>query len=512
VPVSGSESGRVFGAVYAPGGGNAPPFPFNNRPYSLPPAIGASISADGSTVAWLGSTVYKQAPMLSGEDSEQYAEPLWRRIADGPEAPIRRVTGGSEPQNPACAASGETTLHFAIAEAASDPCQGPFAVLATSDVWSDSLGDAVPQLSADGYTVAFLATAQLISLGSDFGLSGEGRPSDAYVADMHPGLTRAQALRPLTELASGKQSERAATAPIVDIGVSPDGTQVAFSTERIEFPLDSLAYVSQPAAAVGMSELYDADLSNDTLTRVTGGYAGGLSEHPHVPVAAGQPPYPSVADGALSPSFSGDGSLLAFSSTASNLVYGDGNTPGEEFEFGSADGGDVFFTTRELFPAVATAGFISSAPSNPAIAPAWRIGVTSRSLANGTVRLYVQTPGAGSLSVSASGVVSVARSSAGSGRSAKPRHDATALVLRRVASAHTAAAPGPSGLLSITLSLAPRYSSLAQHRGGLTATAKVLFTSPGRPLLKQSVVVSFRRTARPKRRVRRAAARQGGVR
>ncbi len=38
-----------------------------------------------------------------------------------------------------------------------------------------------------------------------------------------------------------------------------------------------------------MNELFDADLADDTLTRVTQGYEGGPSEHSHLtkPVAAG---------------------------------------------------------------------------------------------------------------------------------------------------------------------------------------------------------------------------------
>ena len=86
-PVSAVADGTTVGAAYSPQ--LAPPyFPFNNRAYSLPPAIGASISADGTTVAWIGRVVEEQAHMLAGEAvSPFYAEPLWRRIADGPLPP-----------------------------------------------------------------------------------------------------------------------------------------------------------------------------------------------------------------------------------------------------------------------------------------------------------------------------------------------------------------------------------------------------------------------------------------
>ena len=56
-----------------------------------------------------GRTSAQQARMLPGESpSPLYTEPLWRRIAPGSQTPTERVTGGSDPDNPACVASGES--------------------------------------------------------------------------------------------------------------------------------------------------------------------------------------------------------------------------------------------------------------------------------------------------------------------------------------------------------------------------------------------------------------------
>ena len=74
---------------------------------------------------------------------------------------------------------------------------------------------------------------------------------------------------------------------------------------------------------------------------MTHGYEEGAGEHPHSETA-GEDPYTGTADGALSPSFSSDGELVAFSSTATNFVYGDGNTPPLNSRQGAQDGGDVF--------------------------------------------------------------------------------------------------------------------------------------------------------------------------
>lgn len=497
-PVSVTQGGLTYGAVYSQSAG-PPQFPFtNNRAYALPlDAVGASISADGTTVAWMGATVYEQARMLAAETEPRYSEPLWRRIADGPNAPTRRVTGGSEPESPACIASGEIDVPFGASP--SDPCQGPFAVEPGYGVWAGAIGNTIPQLSADGYAVGFLATAQLASLGVDFGRSSEAGLDDLYVADMHEGLTRTQALRPLTQFVSGEGGDQ----QIVDLGISPELSlvpgsehgEVAFATQRIIFPLGSPAYVSQPAAVLGLGELFDVDLGNDTLTRVTNGYEGGADEHPHTKVSSAEPPYKLLTDGALSPSFSDDGNTIAFSSTASNLVYGDGNTPAtEEVGQGSSDGSDVFDIQRQIFPPESPETYASPAPPYPSVVPAWTLSVRAVSLSNGYVRLYVEVPGAGKLSAAAEGAVKVSVTSRAAraktrGRSSAKRKLRTTVAERVLA--RTAKAIGGSGLVEMTLALTPSFKTLATRPGGFSGSAKLVFTAPGHPALKRSIAVSF---------------------
>jgi hypothetical protein len=483
--VSGVEGTRTFGAVYEEG--EEPPRFKPIEAFTLPAATGASISADGSTVAWLAQDVGSQAPTLPAETLlPRYTEPLWRRIADGPLAPTRRVTGGSDPANPACSASGETALSGNASS--SDPCQGPFSTFVESNpgTWTGGLGDALPRLSADGYTVAFLADAPLVALGSNFG-RGENN-SDLYVADMHEGLTRVQALRPLTELASGDNTNLATNAPIVDLGISADGSKVAFTTKRTVFPLGSPAYVSAPAAVPGMVELFDIDLADDTLTRVTHGFEGGASEHPHNPRPTGEDPYSQPADGALSPSYSSSGETLAFSSTAANLVFGDGNTPPLGHESKIFDGSDAFVVARELFGSTPTGSYVSSAPPGPAITPTWRLGVTAFSRRDGSVVLDVMTPAAGTLKASAkSGVILTSRRRGSHGRRAK-------VAIRAVAT--RAGHSSGAGLVTLTLQLAHGYTALASKHGGLSSTVSLLFASAGRPTLREAVDVTFLRRAR----------------
>jgi hypothetical protein len=477
--VSAREGASTFGAVYAPGGLGAPP-PFRAiEAYAAKPWFGASISADGSTVAWLGQNVGEQAPSASGENTliPRYAEPLWKRIADGPSARTVRMADGA---------------------------QGPFAVFKDQNLpgtWTGGVGDVVPRLSADGYTAAFLANQTLVSFGAGF---GNEHNSDLYVENMHDGVIRA-----LTEPASGDATDLATTAPIVDLAISQDGSQVAFTTKRTVFPLGSPSYVSAPSSVPGMVELFEADLTDDTLTRVSHGFEGGPSEHPHKPKPVGEDPYNETNDGALSPSFTGDGITLAFSSTASNLVYGDGNTPPLGHESKIFDGSDAFVVSRVLFGSTATEGYVSSSPANPSLVPAWRLDTTAFSRPNGTVLLEVEVPGAGMLKTGADAAVTVqaARPARSSGRPRARSRRVRAIVAIRAVATKAVSANG-AGLVVLTLTLSHHYAVLASKRGGLSASVALTFTAAGQPTLKESVPATFVRTLRAKRKSRPAAARK----
>jgi hypothetical protein len=440
---------------------------------------GASISADGSTVAWMGQQIAEQAQTLPGESlSPAYTEPLWRRIADGASAPVRRVTGGGDPASSACAASGESAPAYPPTLA--DPCQGPFDPTysegGAAGIWAlgSTTGDYLPQLSANGQTVAFLSSAREIAAGEAF----TPQPSsDVYVADMSAGSTRVQALRRLTELAGGSLGEVALTGPVVDLGISPDGSQVAFSTRRTVFPLGSPAYVSAPASEAGSVEVYSADLSNDTLTRVTQGFAGEQSA-----------PSGSVSG---SPSFSTDDTTLAFSSTAANLVYGDGNAPHGESRNGF-DGSDAFVVRRKALIPTTPETFISAAPDGPPLVAAWRVGVTARARRDGSVLLEVMLPGAGVLNVRVRGAVALTVPARSARRTRGHRSNVT-VGIRTVASVRAVARE--AGVMRVVLRLAPAYRSLAARRGGLSGALDLSFLAPGHAPATASTSASFVRRA-----------------
>lgn len=410
------------------------------------PIGGASISADGGTVAWLGVHIPAQVPLLGDErqaievldkpgSEAQYDEPLWRRLADGPAAPTRRIVGGGDPLAPGCPPAGT------LAEPA---CQGPFPGMTSKAEqgnvnmgWLGSISSAgiegTPQLSADGYAVALI-----------------GNPVDAsnvFVVDMHPSLSRRQALRQVTRQVPVKPGEESSVinkAPYVplsghiyDLAISGDGSRVAFTTARQQFPLAPPTLISQPPGSLGLVELYLADLSGGTLRRLSHGF--GSANEPSLGPGTGED-----GAGARSPSIGNGNSLIAFGSTASNLVAGDGN-----------DASDVFTVENDEVPR--TQGFtgIGTAPAEKGPKRKRRLRLSATSLPNGDVRLVAVVPVAGKVRASAASALAVGE---------KPR---------RLDKASRRAKRG--GAVKLVLALPHRLRHLARSREGVYAMATVGF-------------------------------------
>ena len=425
------------------------------------------------------------------------------------------MTGGSDPGNPACVASGES----------GSACEGPFKVFLqpsgageTAGIWSEAgLGDAgrgdpVPRLSETGEEVAFISSALPVAIGAGFGTEAYGEPADLYVVDMHAGLTRDQAITPLTRIGGANE---AADEPITDFDISPKGDQVAFTTARIEFPLGSPAYVSEPAAEAGESELFDVDLDNDTLTRVSHGYRRRPERTaPPVEVLTGaRDPYQqglsTPTAGAQSPSFTSNGEELAFSSTASNLVYGDGNTPpGTSVPETLPDGSDAFVVPRDIFESLPTPQDISPAPE-----AAHRTGMAARrerALARQRQRAALcRGPGAGTLRAGARARWCRVRRALASRAAHGPSrlgHSATARIRRRRPRArgdrrhaHGRARAWRRGRRAETLALAlapsptPRSPRAA---AGCRPKVSLTFAAPGHTTLRDNIPVTFLRKAK----------------
>jgi len=477
VPELTNPGDERFGAAF-PGGGGVPTFARLNLSNEESPegsyTFGASISGDGNAVAWLGQDIAEQTRVLSGEragllgNDPEFSEPLWREIGE-PLAPIRRIAGTSQPEAPKCEESGETEVSSPAT--LQDPCQGPFArASAAANGGLFSLGaevaNALPRLNADGSKAVFIANAPYLASGGEFGSAYEFT-DDLYEATMEGGLTRVEAVHQLTEVAAARKAEALLDAPVTDDAISPAGEKVAFTTVRGVFPLQSLSFLSAPISIAGESELYVADLVNDTLTRVTHGYRGEEepSEQPHLEEGGGSKDTYEGSDGTFAPSFTSNGEEIAFSSTAANLVYGDGNTP-PLHTFQTGGGADSFVIRQIPFTPEPPHQEISEPPPNPAPVGYWQL-YASGEPASGGATVTALVPGAGTVTASAS-APAVTRGTFAAGSA-------------------TSTSAGP---IAVHLALPAALARYARS-GGLTASVRVAFSAAGHATLVQRIAVTF---------------------
>lgn len=430
------------------------------------PACGANgpatLSADGSTVAWVGSYAESQTIFLPGE-SDDISTPyyLWRRWQEA-DAHTRRVTGVADPEDPECnggAITGNPT--------ATGPCYGPL----TFPESHAGISSQAPGLSADGYTVAFLA-------GSAF------RPNtlkpeslDVFLTSMSPGVTRKVGTRELTLAVNGTVGD--GNASITSLALSPDGSHIAFVSQRNAFVLSEPAATGSFSTTGEQSELGLIDLSTNTLERAVVG------------LEAAEPNGSTTNN----PTLSADGSTLAFVSSASNLIFGDANGFPDAFAATlQAPGGTASLPSDVN---AGSGGFSLIATSSP------ELGVSVKSAKDGSVILLVETPGAGKLTAKAHGaipkvkVVKTARKADVSGIDAQvlktkgitKKKQAPPPVLLASASA-TARSEGTT---TLTLHLSSKYAKDLQSTGKLKANVTIDFTpaNPSESALSDEVSAIF---------------------
>jgi Tol biopolymer transport system component len=397
------------------------------------PAAGAagpaSISADGSTVSWVSTNAPAQTRFLPGESldpSQPYF--LWRRWQEA--GPTRRITGLADPDDPACPPGGDVTQD----PTATGPCYGP---LSEQEANLSSIAGAAPGLSADGYTVAFLAGAALRpNVTKSNGL-------DIFLTSMRPGVTRKAGTRELTlAVSSGAQGS---TPSIDSLALSPDASTIAFTTLRDSFVLPEPqplgVFRPQPTA----SDLYVIDLAANTLQRAVVGYAG-------------DDPNESVS---VNPTLSQDGSTIAFVSAASNLIFGDANGVLDAFTATLQSVGG----TAPPPPGVNSlaGGFSLSATTSPAL------GVSVKRAKGGALLLLVETPGAGKLTAEARGTIPKTKTIKKRAKKAAAR---PVLLARASGSARA------EGTTTLLLRLSSKYAKYLRRTGKLKANVTVSFTPP----------------------------------
>jgi len=404
-------------------------------------AIGpAGISGDGSTAIWTGRNAALQTRFVDGEGSDLpgFSYYLWRRIADGPAAPTRRITGFSDPDDAACQPSEPVLFD----EFQTGPCFGP---LARSELGISANFDLLPAISADGRTVAFLTNSRpRPNVGAGLGL-------DLYVTDMSPGRSRKDATVELTREGSSSGD----SPPIDSVAISADGRRLALTTARTRFTLPALSQLGE-ARTVPEQELYVVDLADRTVERAARSTGGGDIDS-------------AVANDVT---LSADGSRVAFTSFAGNLFFGDANRRA-----------DAFVVTRQPNPPAEPpppppgAGGPAGTIEVDADRGGPRLGIGSKSRRRGVVVLTVGVPAAG-------GVKAVARARAGTPRKLRTIATGTARARKR-------------GTVRIVLRTVRRYRAELRRRKLLRARVQVNFVaSRGGRQLRGSARVTFRQRPR----------------
>lgn len=328
-------------------------------------ALGAALSADGSTVAWTGRRAAEQTHFLGGENTDpSFNYYLWRRAPFGPGEQTRRVTGLSDPDDPVCRQMQEENpgMETLFTPSGNGPCFGP---LTDQEGNRADIGSQLPALSADGYTVAFLTGAGPRPLVQ----SGPGL--DLYVTDMHPGLSRKAATTELTRDNVG--GDLATSAALGSVAAAPDGRYLGLTTSRTKFLLPALQQVGTPRVVPGPQELYVVDLTARTIERATHSTSGGDAD-------GGAQDGVTVSSGA---------ERLAFSSFAGNLFFGDANQRADAF---------VVSRLPEAPAGPPAAGDGEAGASSVTVDRAGpRVIVRAKAKAGGVVVLTISVPSAGGI-------------------------------------------------------------------------------------------------------------------
>jgi hypothetical protein len=267
---------------------------------------------------------------------------------------------------------------------------------------------------------------------------------DLFLTHMNPGLTRKQSTTELTR--DGATPDVRTSPPIQGVAMSADGRYLVIATNRVNFILPTLAPIATLRSQPDDTELYEIDLQQLTLDRVSTSLSGGDTD----------------GDAGARPTVNADGSLVAFTSGASNLFFGDANRLPDAFVATRA----VQRASNAPPPGANTQppGFDLSTP------PAKHVTAKATSRTDGSVRLAITTPGSGTLSVA------VTMRSHG----------------HSVGVAKVAPKPVRKGTTTVTLRLSTAYARLLKN-GSVHASARITY-QPGAGLaLHRTVTITFKR-------------------
>ena len=261
-------------------------------------ATGSQVSADGRYVVFTSTSSNLVAGDANGQQDVFVKDTLTGTVTLV-STDSTGVQGNNSSNTPSISADG---THVAFQSTASNLVAGDtnnqqdifvkdLATGTTTRVSTDSTGvqvngiSSIASISADGTRVAFQSNASTLVAGDT------NSTTDVFVKDLGTGTTT----RVSTDSA-GAQS--AGTS--INASISGDGTRVAFQSNASNLVTGDTN---------GSTDVFVKDLGTGTTTRVSTDSTGAQS----------------TGGNSLAPSISADGTRVAFSSTASNLVASDTN-------------------------------------------------------------------------------------------------------------------------------------------------------------------------------------------
>jgi hypothetical protein len=404
------------------------------------------ISADGSTVSWLGNNAPAQTVFLNGEPLDTQTRFYLLRRWQEPNATTMRITGIADPTNPSCPANGSvgTTIF------STGPCDGP---LTGIEAGLNDFSLPAPALSADGTKIAYVATGELRPPQSSFVNPG----FDLFYVDLGSAAYQRGGLRASTiELTrAGNNTDSRATPPIDTVSITRNCRYVGITSSRVVFAGGTLDPLGTFRNSSDSEEGYVIDMTARTIDRVVTNANGGDADASIV--------------GPLS--LSADASLVAFVSNADNLIFGDANGVADAFVAHRTP------VNQQPPPSSTTTSSTFTIKNNQ---PPPAISVTAKRRTDTSMTLSVRVPGAG-------GIAAIAR-----------RHGHGAPVVARAFSTAS-----KRGTFRVTLPLLPKYATLVRKGQSVSASVTVTWSPKGKGAKKHSVDVTFKRSAKPKRKTRR---------
>lgn len=411
---------------------------------------GATLSADGSTVAWVDANPRARvdpSQYLAGEiplgglpdtAGETNADLLWWRFN---QPRPRRVAGSGDSEDPACPPG--TTLAPDVPTLGAQPpryaCDGPFSQAGIAEgTFFEAGAFSSLRLSATGSRIAWTSALEYR------GGPRDPRIKDLFIRDMTVPGGRKATTRELTRF-----NGTGAQAATLDIS----GNAAAVSTPEPTWtlPVPSLISPGLPPVPPNspVADTYAIDIAAGLAERVSTAVDGGPS------AGLGGGPVSSTG-----PSLSAGGGRIAFRSDATNLLFGDANGIDDIFV------ADRFRDSTGSLPQEPYAG--ASGAISGKVFPVWRLSVT---VSRGGRVLYVdaRVPGAGTLRA-------VARS-----RTKKSKRTSRRKARKPKAVAVSTAKLGQAGEKRLRLRLRTKYFRSARRKAGLPVRVTVRFTPRRQP-------------------------------